>query len=95
MMTIEEAVDKIAESFDDGIQASDLWEILPASMELVETFKGLSGPEKKAKVLLIMEAILEKVDLPGWDWLTRKAIMWALPYVIDHMVDAANGMFDF
>jgi len=94
-MTLEEAVDKIVGLFDDGFQLQDVWDAIPAAMELAEGVGGMDGAQKKERVLKIVDKLLDKVNLPGWDWLTKKAIMWFVPGVIDKLVDAAKGRFSF
>lgn len=93
--TLEEAVDHIYGLFDDGFQFKDIMDAVPTAMEIVGGFQGLTGPQKKEKVLQIVDRLLDKTDLPGPDWLTKKAIMWFLPSVIDKLVAAAKGQFDF
>jgi hypothetical protein len=94
-LTLEEAVDQIAEQFDDGFQMEDLWEVIPTTMNIVESFKDLSGTEKKEKAVAILDKVLDKFDLPGPDWITKKVIMWFLPGAIDKLVEAAKGKFNF
>lgn len=94
-ITLEEGVDQIKVLFTDGFQAKDIWDAIPIAMEMVESVGGLTGPEKKEKVLLIAEKLMDDVDLPGWDWLTKKAILWALPSLIDKLCDAAKGVYSF
>jgi len=93
--TVEEAADEITALFDDGFQWKDILDAIPLAMDLVEGVEGLKGPEKKAKVLKILDTMLNKVDLPGWDWLTKKGIEWVLPLVVDMLVDASKGKFSF
>lgn len=94
-LTLEEAVDHIAGLFDDGFQLSDIWDAIPKTMEIVEGLGGLDGEAKKERVLKIISLLLDKVNLPGWDWLTKKAIMFFLPGVIDKLVEASKGHFNF
>lgn len=93
--TLEEAVDHIASLFDDGFQFKDLMDAVPMTMEIVENLGGLTGEQKKEKVLQIVDRLLDRTDLPGPDWLTKKAIMWFLPAVIDKLVAAAKNQFNF
>lgn len=95
MDTIEEAVDHIAAQFDDGFQMSDVWECVTSAMQIAEEFEDLEGSEKKEKVIQILDKLLDRFDLPGPDWLTKKAILWILPSAIDKLVEAAQGRFDF
>ena len=94
-MTVEEAAEQITKLFDDGFQWKDILDAIPLAMELAEGFEGLKGQEKKAKVLKILDELIGRVDLPGWDWLTKKSIEWVLPLVIDMLVDASKGKFSF
>lgn len=93
--TVEENVEQIAALFDDGFQWKDIWEAIPKTMELVETFGGLDGAAKKERALAIIDKLLDKVNLPGWDWLTKKAIMWFAPGAVDKLVAASKGAFNF
>lgn len=94
-MTLEEAVEHIASLFDDGFQWKDLWDAIPMSMELVEEFEGLDGAAKKEKALRIIDKLLDKIDLPGPDWISKKIILWLIPQAMDKLVDAAKGKFNF
>lgn len=94
-ITLEEAVDKIAELFDDGFQAKDIWDAIPMSMQLVGSFSGLTNPEKRERVIKIVDLLLDKIDLPGWDWLTKKAIMWGVGYSIDSFYKTGQGKYTF
>ena len=94
-MTLEEAVEQIAALFDDGFQWKDIWDAVPMTMQLVGSFEDLDGPAKKDKVLQIIDKLLDKIDLPGPDWIAKKIIMWFLPGAIDKLVDAAKGKFNF
>ena len=97
MLTLEEAVEQIAGLFDDGFQWKDVWDAIPMTMELVGSFDGLDGPAKKDRALNIIDKLLslEQVDLPGWDLLTKKAIMWLIPGAIDKLFDASKGVYSF
>lgn len=95
MLTLEEAVDQLAEDFNDGFQVSDLWTSIPTAMNIVESFTELTGEQKKDKVIRIIDQLLGKFDLPGPDWITKKVIMWFVPGAIDNLVDAAKGKFNF
>jgi len=95
MLTLEEAVDQIAELFDDGFQAKDIWDAVPMAMQLVGSFAGLTNPEKKERVIKIIDILLDKVDLPGWDWLSKKAIMWGVGYAIDSFYKTGQGEYTF
>jgi len=94
-LTLEEAVEHVATLFDDGFQWHDLWDAIPKVMELVGSMGTLSNGQKKEHVLKIIDKLLDKIDLPGPDWLTKMAIMWILPGAIDKLCDAANGKFNF
>ena len=94
-ITLEEAVDQIASLFDDGFQWKDLWDAIPMVMELVEDFEGLDGAAKKERALKIIDKLLDKIDLPGPDWISKKIILYFIPDMIDKLIDAAKGKFNF
>ncbi len=94
-ITLEEAVDQVAGLFEDGFQWKDIWDAIPMVMELVEDFEGLDGAAKKERALKIIDKLLDKIDLPGPDWISKKIILWFLPGVMDKLIDAAKGKFNF
>jgi hypothetical protein len=93
--TIEESVDHIVNLFDDGFQFKDVIDAIPMAMELVEGIGGLTGQQKQDRVIVILGQLLDKINLPGPDWLTKRAIMWAVPMIIDKLVASAKGHYDF
>lgn len=93
---IEAAVEAAIAPFADGFQLHDLWDVVLAIMEKVEDWKDLaSGPDKKQFVLEVVEVVLDKVDLPGPDFITKRVILWFLPSLIDKFVDIAKSKLNF
>lgn len=93
---MEELVTEILEPFKDGFQVGDLWDVLTSIMSHTETFQGLNtGKAKKAFALEMLAEVLNQVDLPGPDWLSRKVILWVAPSLIDKFVSMAKDKFSF
>ena len=96
MSNVDKLVTDLLAPFDDGFQISDLWDVFTGIMNNAEEWQGLvSGQEKKTFGLGILELVLDKVDLPGPDWLAKKVIMWIAPSLIDKFVAMAKDKFNF
>lgn len=89
---LKDAISLALESFEDGFQIEDLWNTIHMLMLQAENWKELtSGRERKEFVLEVLETMLNEIDLPGPDWITRKAVMWFVPSLIDMFVDIAKN----
>ena len=87
--TIEQ-VKKHAESvlalFDDGWQWTDLFEIVPKVMEIVEAVEGMNGGEKQAAAEQILDYVIDETDIP-WlpdsliDPILKKGVRYMLPVI--------------
>lgn len=83
---------------EDGLQWTDLFEIVPIVMEIVEethTFAGSSGPEKKAAAILVLEYVVDHKDLP-WipDAVVNPYLKKAIPPLIDLFARVAKGEWE-
>jgi hypothetical protein len=89
---VEEIVASIAAVFVDGFQVADITKVIAAAMQGVEQAKGMTGPEKKASALKIIERVIDDVDLP-WcpDALVDPVLKKLAPHVIELVIDAASG----
>lgn len=95
--TIEEAkiaAQSVVEVFADGFQWTDLFKVVPMVMEIVEKVQGMSGPEKRASALKIINFVLDETDLPGPDAILDPILKKAAPYVIDLLIAATKGEID-
>lgn len=93
---MDELVKDLIKPFKDGFQMHDLWDVFTTIMSHTETFQGLdTGEHKKAFALELLEAVLDEVDLPGPDWITKRVIMWFAPSLIDKFVSVAKEKFSF
>jgi hypothetical protein len=65
-------------------------------MQIVEKYKGLTGPQKKMLVInVIKKAINSQIDSQETRNILNTIIDFTLPSVIDNLVDAINGNIKF
>jgi len=91
---IEEHGKKILERFDDGFQWTDLFTLIPETMEIVETVKGMSGEEKQAAVEGILDYVIDQTDIP-WlpDSFVDPILKKGVRYIVPMIAKAAKGEF--
>lgn len=87
----ELAAKLVAPYVSDGFQVKDLWETLTTLMDHAEDFVNVEGEVKKEFVIDTLQLVLEKVDLPGPDFITRRVVMWFMPSLIDKFVEYKFG----
>jgi len=89
---IAEAVAEVMKPLADGFQMKDIWDMVTNVMSNAEQWVGFTqGEEKKAFAIEVIGIVLQHIDLPGPDFITRRAIMWFLPGIIDKFVAIAKG----
>ena len=89
---MEELIDDILKPYKDGFDLRDIWDTVSTLMAHAEVLTDLdTGPKKKQFVLDILDTLLDRVDLPGPDWIAKRVIMWLAPTLIDKFVAIANG----
>jgi len=83
---------KIVELFADGFQWTDIFKVVPMVMETVEKVSGMSGEEKKASALTIINYVIDETDMP-WipDSLIDPLLKKAAPVLIELLVSATKG----
>jgi hypothetical protein len=89
---IEEHGKKIMEAFADGFQWSDVFNIVPQAMEIVQAVGGMTGPEKEEAALAIVDYVIDNTDLP-WlpDNLVDPLLKKGARYMIPKLIEAAKG----
>jgi hypothetical protein len=60
----EECAEEIVALFDDGFQLTDLFEIIPKIMEIVEAVEEMTGAEKEEAAGVILDFVVDKTDTP-------------------------------
>lgn len=92
--TIEQAkaaAEEIKKVFADGFQWTDLFKVVPMAMEIVEQVQGMSGEEKKATAVQIINHVIDTTDMPGPDTILDPILKKAAPFVIELVIDASSG----
>ena len=91
---IEEHAKKVLESFEDGWQWTDLFEIVPAVMEIVEDVGEMTGEEKKESAEAILDYVIDETDIP-WlpDSLVDPILKKGVRYIIPMLIKASKQGF--
>lgn len=89
---IEEHAKKLLAAFDDGFQWSDVFNLVPQAMEIVQAVGGMTGPEKEESALAIIDYVIDNTDTP-WlpDALTDPIIKKGARFMIPKLIEAAKG----
>lgn len=89
---IKEQAEKIMEAFEDGFQWSDVFDLVPNAMEVVEAVGGMTGEEKEESALAIIDYVIDNTDTP-WlpDNLTDPLLKKGARHLIPKLIDAAKG----
>ena len=89
---IKQHADKMMEAFEDGFQWSDVFDIVPNAMEIVEAAGNMTGEEKEESALGIIDYVIDNTDTP-WipDSMTDPILKKAARYMIPKLIDAAKG----
>lgn len=88
---IKKHAEEVVKLFEDGFQWTDLFQIVPMVMEIVEKVEGASGEEKKATALEIINYVIDATDMPGPDSILDPILKKAAPYVIELVINASKG----
>jgi len=77
----------VLELFEDGWQWTDIFEIVPKVMEIVEEVRGMTGPEKSAAAEKILDHVIDETDIP-WlpdslvDPILKKGVRFMIPMIV-------------
>lgn len=86
----KELADELVAVYADGFQVADIWATVSTLMDYAEDFFD-EGGVKKDFVLAALDEVLSQVDLPGPDFITRRAVMWLAPSVVDRFAEFKFG----
>lgn len=86
----------IVETFVDALEGdfdlNSIMELVPRLMKHVQSYKSLTGPQKKKLVIKMINHIIDITDTPYVDDATWDPIMKQLvPKLIDTLVEVNNG----
>jgi len=89
---IQEHAEKAMEAFEDGFQWSDVFTLVPEVMEIVESVKEMTGPEKEESALAIIDYVIDETDTP-WipDNLTDPLLKKGARFMIPMLIKATKG----
>lgn len=89
-------VDHVKAIFSKKIKPANVLLLVTYTMQTVERIGGLSGPQKKELVMECLQTLVEEIPFDAED---RAAIQVAVstlaPAIIDTLVAAAKGQYDF
>lgn len=89
---IEEHGKKVLEAFEDGFQWSDIFDIIPQVMEIVEAVGAMTGDEKRESAEAVLDYVIDETDIK-WlpDSLIDPILKKAARYVIPLVIKATKG----
>ena len=87
-------IEAIAITFKN-ISAEKIVDILPKIIAYVQKFKKLSGDQKKALIIQILNVIIDKTDGPGDDAIFDPILKRLVPVLIDTFIKIDNKELKF
>ena len=83
-------IESIAPVMDD-FKIENLIEVLPSIIKHVQTFKNLTGAQKKNMIIAMLRHLVDITDGPGDDELWDPIIKRLLPSMVDMLVKVDQG----
>ena len=87
-------IEAIAITFKD-ISAEKIVDILPKIIAYVQKYKKLSGDQKKALIIQLLNVIIDKTDGPGDDEVFDPILKRLVPILIDTFIKIENKELKF
>ena len=87
-------IEALAITFKD-ISAEKIVDLLPKIIAFVQKFKKLSGDQKKALIIQILNVIIDKTDGPGDDEVFDPILKRLVPILIDTFIKIENKELKF
>jgi hypothetical protein len=84
-------IESIVGSFDGDLNVDTIVLLLPRLIKHVDTFKTLTGKEKKNMIISMLNHIVDITDGPGDDDILDPVIKRVIPSVIDLVLVVDNG----
>ena len=84
-------IESIVGSFDGDLNVDTIILLLPRLIKHVDTFKTLTGKEKKNMIISMLNHIVDITDGPGDDDILDPVIKRVIPSVIDLVLVVDNG----
>ena len=91
---IDDIVRQVLDAFPDGVNVSNLMEVLIKIMTLVKDFANLGGAEKKELVVELLCHVVDETDSGDLEVLDP-VIKMIIPHAIDLFVETEKGRIKF
>lgn len=91
---IDDIVRQVLDAFPDGVNVSNLMEVLIKIMTLVKDFANLGGTEKKELVVELLCHVVDETDSGDLEVLDP-VIKMIIPHAIDLFVETEKGRIKF
>ena len=84
-------IESIVGTFDGDLNVDTIIKLLPRLIKHVDTFKTLTGKEKKNMIISMLNHIVDITDGPGDDDILDPVVKRVIPSVIDLVLVVDNG----
>ena len=84
-------IESIVGNFDGDLNVDTIIQLLPRLIKHVDTFKTLTGREKKNMIISMLNHIVDITDGPGDDDILDPVVKRVIPSVIDLVLVVDNG----
>ena len=91
---VQDFVEAIATNFKN-ISSEKIIELLPKIIQYVQKYKNLTGEQKKALIIRILNLIIDKTDGPGDDEIFDPILKRMVPVLIDTFVKIGKNKISF
>ena len=91
---VNDFVEALSTNFKD-ISAEKIIELLPKIIEYVQKYKKLSGEQKKALIIKVLNLVIDKTDGPGDDEIFDPILKRLVPVLIDTFVKIGKKKIKF
>lgn len=91
----DEAITEMGAAFSGKLSIGDLPAIVGKAMEIPERIRGMSGPDKKAVCIALLNRLIDETRFPWWipDVIADPICKALVPGLIDALCSASKGEF--
>ena len=91
---VNDFVEALSTNFKD-ISAEKIIELLPKIIQHVQKYKKLTGEQKKALIIKVLNLVIDKTDGPGDDEIFDPILKRLVPVLIDTFVKIGKNKIKF